>query len=261
MAVSLDGYVSGHPDGILDVPMKDFSLDSFDERFRKGQRYYLLEVTAPNHFSFQRIAHDGLKAALHQKYVQLQIYLATPEVSHYANCCIVEVKNKNTSELYEEGISYDQETVTIAIERAKRVDEMTSKGIVSTYRCDDWRMNTCRYRELCFPEELGLVPSMRTDILRGESLTEVEELRGAAEMWHKGKDMSTDGKDLVEEARDYFRSIVEEYGARGLTVGDVKAMMVESIRRSIPMDILKQKYPDVYEELLTTEPSRYIRVT
>jgi len=109
---SSDPLVSGHPDGVLDIP-KGFSrdLDYWDENFKFDGRFYLLEVTAPNHFAFLRLKRSHLREILWRKFVQIQMYLNSEEIRSYGNCCVAEVKNKNTSELYEEGIAVTADVV------------------------------------------------------------------------------------------------------------------------------------------------------
>jgi len=262
MHVTLNGFISGHPDGIVGIPPSvPRKWDYVDEHFDPTLTFYLLEITAPNHFSFQRIIRDHLKVALHQKYVQIQVYLATPEVRKMSSCCVVEVKNKNTSELYEEGVSFDRDTVDWAIERAKRVDGMVLKKQISSYRCDDWRRNTCIFRHLCFVESEISTP-MSAGVLKGETLKEAEELRAAIESWRKGKGLEEagkEGKELVDEARDYVRSIIEDYGAEGLTFDNVTAKMVAATRRSVDIESLKG-FPEAFAACVSVQTSRYVRV-
>lgn len=253
------GGVSGHPDGLLKPPSRIQQLDFVDEHFRRDCGWYLLEITAPNSASFRRIVRDHLKVALHQKYVQLQIYLASERVKSVTNYCIVEVKCKNTSELYEEGISSDSETVAWALERAKRVDELVSRGKVSDFRCDDWRQHYCAFRNLCFVEDEVSVGDFH-GILKGETLKEAEELVGLAELWKKGKILEVDGKDMVEEVRERFLEVLEDYGAQGLVVAGVSAKMIESQRRTCDIEALKA-FPDAFVRCVSTNKSRYVRVT
>ena len=253
--------VVGHPDGILDVVPQGFGLDYADEAFRFGQRFYGLEVTAPNHFAFMRIEREHLRSEMLRKFIQVQMYLNSEELRTYSDCMIAVVKNKNTSALYEEGISLDPTLVADTIEKLKRVGDYVSRGQVSSHRCDDWRRYYCRYRELCFGEPVGAEVVSPAGILEGESLSEAEQLLEAEKLWLKGKGLEDDAKELIEEARALFGDTISEYGAKGLIVRQVKAMMVDSVRRSIDLDILKQKYPEVYEQMVEDKLSRYLRVS
>ena len=61
---SSDPLVSGHPDGVLDIPKsREFTLDYADENFSPS-RFMLLEVTAPGHFTFLRLERSHLREIL-----------------------------------------------------------------------------------------------------------------------------------------------------------------------------------------------------
>lgn len=259
-----DITVLGHPDGVLDVVPDRFELDYVDDKFRWGRRYYLLEVTAPSHFTFLRLEKNHMRSELWRKYVQVQMYMNSEQFRSYGDSCIVEVKNKNTSALYEEGIGLDASVVAETVEKLKKVTEYALRGIVSSYRCEDWRRHYCRYRHLCFVEEGIPQPVVSGGILEGESLSEAEQLLEAAQLWLKGKNFEEDGKELIDEARALFWDIITEYEAKGLLVGSAKALMVEPTtpRLGVDFDLLKQRYPDVYEAMVTEEiPHPYLRVT
>jgi len=256
--------VVGHPDGVLDLGGGPIELDYADDKFQWRSRFYGLEVTAPGHFNFLRIERGHMRSELSRKFVQIQMYLNSEELRSFSNCMVVVVKSKNTSALYEEGISFDASVITETVEKLKRVIDYVSRGQVSSHRCADWRRHYCRYRELCFggvvPE--GVVPT--DEILEGESLSEAEELLEAAGLWLKGKGLEADAKELIEDARALFGATITEYGAKGLIVGPAKALIVEPItpRLSIEFDILKQKYPEVYNAMVTEKvPDPYLRVS
>lgn len=256
-----DGLIIvGHPDGILDAEPHRFDLDYADEHFQPGRRFYGLEVTAPNHFAFLRVERNHLREEMERKFAQIQMYLNSEELRTYCDCMVAVIKNKNTSALYEEGISLDTRVVDDIVEKLKRASDFVSRTQVSPFRCDDWRRYYCRYRELCFGEVVSEVSISGAEILEGESLSEAEQLLEGAQLWLKGKSLEDDAKELIEEARALFSDTIAEYGAKGLTVSQVKAMMVDSMRRVIDLDILKQRYPEVYEQMVVDKPSRYLRV-
>jgi len=256
-----DPRIVGHPDGILDGVPADFGLDFVDEYFKSShRRFYCLEVTGCSHFNFLRLERDHSRSVLHRKFVQMQLYLNSEEVRSYTDSMVLIAKNKNTSSLYEEGVGRDTSIVRETVEKLKRVQDFVASGKVLPYRCVDWRKQYCRYRHLCFGPVVPEVP-LDGQILRGESLKEAEELLQAADLWLKGKDLVLQGDELIEEARALFRETVEDYGVSGLTVAHAKALMVEASRRKIDMDALQLKYPSVYNDIVSIEQSRYIRVT
>jgi len=266
IGVQCASNVTGHPDGILDVTMtmtSSLMLDYADESFKTGQRFYLLEITAPNHFTFLRLKRSHLREILWRKYVQIQMYLNSEEVSSFGNCAIAIVKNKNTSELYEEGISLDNALISDTLEKLKRVEDLVLKGKISEFRCSDWRRGYCRYRHLCYDD--AVLPSLleSQDILRGESLNEAEQLKEAAEVWRKGKLLKLEGEDLIAETRELFQEVIGQYGCAGLTIEGVRALMIGvGITRRADYDLLKNKYAKVYDEVVSESPREsYVKVS
>lgn len=264
--------IVGHPDGVLDVAgsyrglvvPSQLELDYTDECFRFGERFYGLEVTAPNHFAFLRTERNHMRSEMWRKFVQIQMYLNSEELRDEGiNSMIVEVKNKNTSALYEEGVGFDGQVVTETVEKLKRVTDLVSRDQVSSFRCTDYRRHYCRYRELCFGGVVLENVSPLGVVLVGESLKEAEELLGAADLWLKGRGLRADGEELVESARMLFGDVIAEYGAAGLEVGPAKAVIVvpTTPRLSIELDILKQRYPEVYDAMVTeVMPDPYLMV-
>lgn len=180
----------------------------------------------------------------------------------YSDCCIVEVKNKNTSDMYEEGVSLDMLVVDETLEKLKRVEDSVAQGKMSKFRCSDWRRNYCRYKDLCF-EEMDLPSALETqDILRGESLSEAEQLREVAEVWHRGKLLKLEGEDLIEDSRSQFSEVIQQYGCKGITIEDVKALLIDAgINRRVNYDLLKSKHPEVYDAVVKESLRQaYVRV-
>jgi hypothetical protein len=253
----------GHPDGILSLPpdrLEAFPLDYADENF-KPARFMTLEITAPGHFPFLRLQKQHFREAWWRKFVQIQMYLNSEKIRELtgSSSCLVIVKNKNTSELYEEGISLDKSVVLETVDKLKKVEDLAAAGKVSDFRCNDYRQSYCRYRHLCFGavEEPKVFPA---DVLKGESLKEAEELKEAVAVWRKGKELEADGKDMVQDARDLFAQLIVEYGCRGITMEDVKGLMVSKTSRRTNFDLLKTKYPEVYKEVVSEEHSSYVRL-
>jgi hypothetical protein len=255
--------IVGHPDGILDVPERfgEFALDYADEGF-KPARFLLLEVTAPNHFTFLRLKRSHLRAEIPRKYAQIQMYLNSEGVRSFGNCCVCVVKNKNTSELYEEGISLDRAYVGDIVEKLKRVEDLASRGAVSEYRCEDWHRSYCRFKWLCFGEQEEVsLPGI--DVLDAKSLGEYAMLKEVADAWKRGKLLKLEGEDLIADSRAQFEETIRQYGCRGILVEDVRASMVEAgINRRVDYDSLRIKHPDVYDEVVSESVREsYVRVS
>ena len=255
LVVSKRPHIVGHPDGFIANPHSDVGYDYVEDGFDYSCPTYLLEITAPGHFNFLRLQKLHAREVLWQKYVQILMYLHASKLSS----AILIAKNKNTSELYEEGIAYDSTVVSDTFDKLNRLDE----GIVPGYRCDDWRRNYCRFRHLCF-EEVELPSLLESqDILRGESLNEAEQLIEVAEVWKKGKLLKLEGEELIADSREQFSEVIKQYGCRGLTISDVKALMIEEgTNRKTDYDLLKSRYPGAYGEVVDTSVREaYIRVT
>jgi len=255
LVVSKRPHVVGHPDGFVINPRSSEGYDYVEDGFDYTCPEYLLEITAPGHFNFLRLQKLHAREVLWQKYVQIQMYLHASKLTS----AILVAKNKNTSELYEEGIAYDSVLAADTFDKLNRIDE----GKVSDYRCDDWRRNYCRYRHLCFGSLEEAFTPTSGDILRGESLREAEQLIEVAEVWKKGKMLKTEGEELIDDSREQFAEVIRQYGCRGLTISDVRASMVDAgVNRRTDYNLLQQKHPTVYSEVVgesVREP--YVRVS
>lgn len=250
----------GHPDGLLDLP-KGFprELDRVAEGFQCDLRYYLLEITAPSHFQFQRVRSQGVRETLWQKYVQMQRYLSAQSIQSYTDSGVCVVKNKNTSEVYEEGIVLDKRVIEENDLLLLRVEGMVAEGKVSDFRCSDWRRAYCQFKHLCFEEQAE--PTRSEGVIVGEELAEAAELLTAVEQWKRGKKLSDEGSELVEDAREYFRSILKEYGSGRMSIQDVVAQIYSQTRRSTDMELLERRYPKAYRECVSKNESEVLRVT
>jgi len=258
---SEDPFVPGHPDGIIRTPSGELTLDYADENFRPGQ-FCLLEITAPGHFPFMRLQKTHMREAIYPKYVQIQLYLNSPEIRNYADCAVAIAKSKNTSALYEEGISFDKSVVDYELEKLKRLEDLIVQGLTSDFRCNDWRRNLCRYRRQCFSAGEAHEP-LSSDVLSGESLKEYETLHETALAWRRGKTLEEESKVLIQDARDQFRAIIEEYGCRGLMVNGVRALMVdEGATRRCDFELLRRRFPEAFDEAVSESiRERYVRVS
>ena len=247
--------VSGHPDGILICGKKTFDLDRYDPNFKFNLPSYLLEITAPNHYAFARLVRDGLESQNYQKFVQTQLYMLAINDKN----CVLVAKDKNNTELYEEGISFQSRVIDDLIARLDRVNTLVKKGKLSDYRCDDARKKWCRYRKLCF-DRIEDAPLTTQGVLDGRTLKEVTQLLGISAMWHRGKDLEDESEELIEEARMELQQIVEDYGAEGIVIDDIRGKLINSTSRSCDYKTLQQKAPDLYDEVVTTKTKHYIDV-
>lgn len=259
--------VPGHPDGIIDLHERTIELDWTDSHFRLDppNRVQLLEITAPNHNTFMRLTRNHLKEVIPRKYVQMQMYLNSDELRSQTDSGVCIVKSKNTSALYEEGVSFDSSVVGETREKLLRVQEQASKGLIGDYRCDDWRVGNCRFHHLCFTEESSR-PTPVVGLLKGESLKEASIIKDAAFMNLIGKLHKEFGAQLIDESRSIFDDLLLDYGALGMTVAEglpkeVKAVMIESRKRSIDYDKLEALYREAYDACVRIGKSTYVRVT
>jgi len=255
LVVSRKPYIVGHPDGFVTNPRSDEGYDYVEEGFDYTCPEYLLEITAPGHFNFLRLQRLHAREVLWQKFVQIQLYLHASKLTS----AILIAKNKNTSELYEEGVAYDSALVADTFDKLVRIDE----GVVPEFRCDDWRRNYCRYRHLCFGSLEDVFTPVSGDILRGESLAEAETLKEVAEVWKKGKLLKLESEELIDDSREQFAEVIRQYGCRGLIINDVRAMMVaEGVNRRTNYDLLRDKHSDIYDAVVSeTVRSAFLRIT
>lgn len=260
--VDEDGVmINGHPDGLLHKIPKDLQkLDWADENFSWDSDYHLLEITAPNTFAFNKYYSAHLRGVNWRKFVQTHLYLGSDELSDRMHCAVVVVKNKMTSELYEEGLTYDKSIVTQTIEKLKRVQDLVACNKVSSMRCSDWHKDTCKFRHLCFTEEDLATRAPLVGILDADKMLEAVELREAMDSFLKGKEFMEAGKDMTEEAKAYFADILDSYGVQTIFVGQNKAKWTDSHWSGIDTDTLQLRYPVVYDEVHISKPTHFVSI-
>jgi len=259
--------VPGHPDGVIDLHGRPIELDWADENFKLNppNRIQLLEITAPNHNTFMRLLRDHLKEVIPRKYVQMQMYLNSDKLKPLTDSGVCIVKSKNTSALYEEGVSFDPQVIEDTREKLKRVEAQALTGTIGDFRCDDWRVRACKYNHLCFAEESSR-PEPMQGMLKGEDLNEASIIKDAAFMNLVGKLCKQYGTQLIDESRGIFDDLLLDYEAAGMTVSEdlpreVRAIMVESRKRSTDFDKLEAHYFEAYSACVRTGKSTYVRVT
>jgi hypothetical protein len=253
--------ISGHPDGMIKgVPEELRHLDWTDGGFSWDSPYHLLEITAPNTFAFERYGKEHLRGVNFRKFVQTHLYLGSRELRDKMHCAVVEVKNKMTSALYEEGLTFDQSVVDQTIERLKSVEELVAHGKVSSVRCRDWHKKLCKFRHLCFAEVEGDTVLRTAGFLDADKLLEAQQLREALDAYVQGKEYEQLAEELTLQSRAYFGEIIDQYEAEGIFVDGRKIKWVNSSWSGIDTETLKIKYPTVYEEVHIIKPTHYVGV-
>lgn len=259
--VSGDININGHPDGVLRrVPKELQQLDWADENFSWDSVYHLLEITAPNSFAHKKYYHDHLRGVNWRKFVQTHLYLGSEELCGDMRCSVVIVKDKATTALYEEGLTFDKLVVDQTVEKLKRVEDLVSKGKVSSMRCSDWHKNACKFRKFCFTEDVEDTTPPMHGFLDADKLLEAQQLRDALDAYTQGKEYESLAKELTDEARAYFGEIIDQYDAEGLFVSQRKVKWTNSSWSGIDTDTLKLKYPKIYDEVHITKPTKFISV-
>jgi hypothetical protein len=253
--------INGHPDGLLHkIPVELRKLDWVDEHFSWDSDYHLLEITAPNTFSFAKYFIAHLEGVNPRKFVQTHLYLGSEELYDKMHCAVVIVKNKMTSELYEEGLTFNQAVIDRTIEKLKHVQDLVAKNQVSAKRCTDWHKDTCKFRQYCFNEEELTARAPIAGLLDADKLLESVELHQALDNFLQGKEFKDMGEGLIEEAKAYFADILDSYGKEAVLIGQKKAKWSDSHWSGIDSDTLELKYPTIYEEVHITKPTHFISV-
>ena len=248
--------INGHPDGVLhEVPKELRQLDWADENFSWDSAFHLLEITAPNGFAFQRYAKEHLRGVNWRKFVQTHLYLGSVELRDMLHCAVVVVKNKTTSALYEEGLTYDKSIVDMTIEKLKRVEEYAADNCIPPERCDGWFKDNCKFRHLDFTGEED-TPSTAKGYLDANKLLEGPQLREALVQY----DLSASHKVMNAEARDFMAEILEQYEAEGIFVDDRKIKWTYSSWSGVDANLLRTKYPAVFKDVYVTKPTQYVSV-
>jgi len=259
--IDQDGIViNGHPDGVLkNVPKSLHSLDWADDGFSWDSTFHLLEITAPNNFAFKRYYNEHLRGVNWRKFVQTHLYIGSEELRDRMRCAVVIVKDKMTSTLYEEGLTYDHNVIDQTVEKLKRVNELVAGGKVSPARCIDWHRKSCRFRHLCFSDEEEPIPT-GVGYLDADKLLEASQIREAVNSYLEAKSLEKEGKELNEEARTYLGEILDQYGVEGMFVDDIKIKWTGSRWSGIDTDTLKLKYPEIYQEVHIEKPTHFVSV-
>lgn len=260
--VNQDGIIiNGHPDGMLrDVPDELHNLDWADEHFSWDNEYQLLEITAPNAFAFKKYFQEHLRGVNWRKFVQTHLYLGSEELRDNMRCAVVIVKDKMTSSLYEEGLTFDKSVIVQTVEKLKRVNELVAAGKVASMRCSDWHKNSCRFRHLCFGDDAIEEVPIGVGFLDADKLLESVELREALDSYVQGKEFESTGKEMTEQARDYIGELIDQYFAEGIFIGKAKAKWTNSSWSGIDTETLKRLYPKVFEEVHIVKPTRFVSI-
>ena len=249
--------INGHPDGLLhNVPKELQELDWADEHFSWDSAYHLLEITAPNHFAFQRYANEHLRGVNWRKFVQTNLYVGSEELRDKMRCAVVIVKDKMNSTLYEEGLTFDKTIVDETVEKLKRVEDLCSRDEVSSYRCNDWHVKNCKFRQYCFTEEEAELSAPTKGYLDADKLLEAPELHEALESYL----LSQEFKAMNEDARAYFGEMLEQYDAEGIIINGRKIKWTDSHWSGVDTELLRGTYPAVYAEVYRSKPTRFVSV-
>ena len=256
-----DIKINGHPDGLLrNVPAWLQTLDWADDKFSWNSNLHLLEITAPNTFAFQRYHQEHLRGVNWRKFVQTHLYLGSEELRDDMQCAVVIVKNKMTSALYEEGLSFDQSIVDQTVEKLKRVEELVSRNQISSKRCSDWHKSYCKFRSLCFAEFEDDRPLPTAGFLEASKLVEYQQLKEAVDAYTQGKEYERMAKELNDESRTYLGSIIDLYEAEGIFIEGRKVKWTDSHWSGIDETLLKLKYPAIFEEVHITKPTHFVSI-
>ncbi len=256
-----DISINGHPDGVLRrVPKELRSLDWADEHFSWDNGFHMLEITAPNTFAFKRYQQEHLRGVNYRKFVQTHLYLGSEELSEWMRCAVVVVKDKMTSVIYEEGLTFDKVVVDQTVEKLKRIEDLASGGKVSSMRCTDWHKDSCRFRHLCFLETGEDRTPPTAGFLDADKLLEASLLREALDAYVQGKEYMGLGKEMSEESRNYFGEIIDQYDAEGIFVDERKIRWVDGSWSGIDVELLKRLHPRVYKKVCISKPTRFVSV-
>ena len=259
-----DIIINGHPDGVLRrVPADLHQLDWADEHFSWDSTFHLLEITAPNNFAFKRYWHEHLRGVNWRKFVQTHLYLGSEELRDKMRCAVVVVKDKMSSTLYEEGLTFDGAVIDQTIEKLMRVTDLVAGGKVASMRCTDWHKDACKFRHLCFADvdmQGDENTSTTSGFLDADKLLEASQLHEALDAYVQGKEYESLAKELLPESRAYFGDVIDQYNAEGLIILGRKVKWTNSKYSGIDIDVLKAKYPAVYEEVYYSKPTTFITV-
>jgi len=125
----------------IDIPNKEFIHGRADVIITIDGEPYVVEIKSMNSSSFSR-----LEAPDPDHYKQIQMYLYFFNIKKG----IVLYENKNTQELKEFAVDYDETTVRDILEKFHILMEQIKSNIIpSVNNVDTWKCNYCAYAEEC----------------------------------------------------------------------------------------------------------------
>lgn len=155
MLTSDEGDTIGHMDGV--VSWHVITPNLFDEGF-DTRPFYFLEVKSHKDARFNDVAELGCEASKFEHYAQLQTYMHHGRrlmrelfaIDRRPTAGLYIAVNKDTSEVYCEEISYDEERAGRLQSRAARITRASSPGPRLAPSIDKSPCKWCDYKVHCF---------------------------------------------------------------------------------------------------------------
>lgn len=131
--VALDGHFRGHLDGIG---------TGFEEA---PKAEHVLEFKTHNEKSFKDLVSKGVKSSKPAHFNQVQLYMHFTGIQRAFYLAV----NKNTDELYQERIAYDEVEALRLVARAERIIKSATMPSKLSDRPDHWECRFCKHHAFC----------------------------------------------------------------------------------------------------------------
>lgn len=126
-----------------EYPLFEGHLDAYI--LENGQPKYILEIKTANDSSFNTFKNKGVKLWYPEYYDQVQSYMGMINIRK----CILIAINKNTSELHQEIIPFDEYRYDYLLNKAKRIGETVNPPRKINESASFFRCKMCFYKKVC----------------------------------------------------------------------------------------------------------------
>ena len=134
------------------------SMDGAGVGFPEAPKtWHVLEFKTSNAKGFNALVKKGVKEAKPQHWTQMQLYMGWAELTR----AMYIVVNKDTDDIYNERIEFDQAAFDKMIARAEKIIRAPEPAITIGENADCFTCKFCRFRDQCYHQEAPKV-SCRT---------------------------------------------------------------------------------------------------
>ena len=116
---------------------------------KEGKPLAFIEIKTANDSSFNTFKNKGIKLWYPEYYDQIQSYMGMSGVHK----CYLLALNKNTSELHQEAILFDEYRYDWLVNKARRIGEATSEPPRINNSASYFKCKMCFYKKICHEQD------------------------------------------------------------------------------------------------------------